>query len=326
MYHSFASPAQLLDKLFELYNSSCSTKTTTPSASGNSKNSAAGSNPSPTPLSNNSSSANSTNPAKNAPTPANTSQSPASPSLCPTTDPPRLIDLSARDIAQQLTLDIWPIYCSIKPTELFNGAWIKPSAPSTAPNVTKLIQRFNFVSTWASSAICSELNEELRRKTFTKIVHVATYLKALRNYHLLYAVLSGISNMAIIRLKKTIGKIDRQTMQTLSTLELLMDMRGSYKYYRTALKKIKNTSCIPSITILLKDLIFIEDGNPDVINGLINWSKRRQAFQQIAEFLAYTTAPLKGVVSLVVNDVPASTIIEKTVLLDEDQLYALSVS
>jgi hypothetical protein len=45
--------------------------------------------------------------------------------------------------------------------------------------------------------------------------------------------------------------------------------------------------CIPYLGVHLSDLTFIEDGNPDTIRGLINFTKRRFLFRVISEISRY---------------------------------------
>jgi hypothetical protein len=45
--------------------------------------------------------------------------------------------------------------------------------------------------------------------------------------------------------------------------------------------------CIPYLGVHLSDLTFIEDGNPDAIRGLINFTKRRFLFRVISEISRY---------------------------------------
>lgn len=52
---------------------------------------------------------------------------------------------------------------------------------------------------------------------------------------------------------------------------------GNYKNYRSLLTKAK-PPCTPYIGLFLKDLVFIEDGNPDTLEEgrLINFQKKMQ--------------------------------------------------
>jgi hypothetical protein len=83
----------------------------------------------------------------------------------------------------------------------------------------------------------------------------------------------------------------------------LMSMQGSYCAYREELKRAQqNPPCIPYMYVLyacveetlsfcillryiddrgvcLSDLTFIDDGNPDTIDNLINWTKCKMIYK-----------------------------------------------
>lgn len=70
----------------------------------------------------------------------------------------------------------------------------------------------------------------------------------------------------------------------------------------------------------MKDLTFIEDGNPDTVRGLVNFAKRRMLHRVISDTLAfqekeYEIPPVAGIADLVATMPP---IIEK-------DLYATSL-
>jgi hypothetical protein len=54
-----------------------------------------------------------------------------------------------------------------------------------------------------------------------------------------------------------------------------MDHRNNYKNYRSALESIEEQPCIPFISLLLRDLTFIEEDNTFIpgTNGVINFEK-----------------------------------------------------
>jgi len=60
----------------------------------------------------------------------------------------------------------------------------------------------------------------------------------------------------------------------------------SYKMYRQHIK-IVSPPCIPFLGVYLKDLTFIEDGNLNLVNGLINFSKRKQLSDVIQSLLQF---------------------------------------
>lgn len=59
-------------------------------------------------------------------------------------------------------------------------------------------------------------------------------------------------------------------------------MEGSYRVFRRELEHVV-LPCIPYVGVYLGDLVFIEEGNPDMKGELINWDKRKLVHNIIAQ-------------------------------------------
>lgn len=99
-------------------------------------------------------------------------------------------------------------------------------------------------------------------------------------------------------------------VQILENLNAVMRGDNAYKTYRETLAR-SAPPCIPYLYVFcfafillnnmelklslsisfrgvhLSDLTFIEDGNPDTIDGLINFTKRRLVFRVISDLVRY---------------------------------------
>jgi hypothetical protein len=92
-------------------------------------------------------------------------------------------------------------------------------------------------------------------------------------------------------------------MKTLHALEDLMTPLGNYKAYRSMMEDFDTSKPhIPIISLLLKDLLFGNDGNPTFVSpGMVNWEKLTNLYQRCKEVCkkrASYTAPV-GLVDLV---------------------------
>jgi len=175
-------------------------------------------------------------------------------------------------LAQHLTSETFSIYHKLKSSEFFNQVWNKPKTQHLAPNLVELINQFNSVSKWVSSCIVCEDKLRRRVKLLELFVKTAKQLRELNNFHLLFAFISGMNNAAVARLKWTIDKLPRNVRQMWIQLEQEMQIEGSFKNYRMAVEKA-TPPCLPYLGVHLQDLVFIEDGNPDMSGHLINWRK-----------------------------------------------------
>ncbi|EGG14350.1 Ras guanine nucleotide exchange factor [Cavenderia fasciculata] len=177
-------------------------------------------------------------------------------------------------IAQQLTVREYETFKRIQIVEFLNQAWNKPKLQYKAPNLLKMIDRFNKVSMAVSTAILHQNKLKPRIKLICRFIKIAQHLRELNNFHLLTAFLAGIRNSSVLRLRVSWAKVPKKHKQTLEDLEKIMSMEGSFKAFRTIIKDIV-PPCIPYLGVYLKDLTFIEDGNADSIEGLINWGKKK---------------------------------------------------
>ncbi|KAJ3442232.1 ras guanine nucleotide exchange factor i-related [Anaeramoeba flamelloides] len=230
-----------------------------------------------------------------------------------------IFDVNELEVARQITLIEQKIYSKIKPRELLNLAWSKAKYRHRAQNVLRFIQHFNQLSGWVSTEIIK--GETIRKRVSTVIyfINLAEHLRKLNNFDSLIAVLSGLKSSAVYRLKFTFQDLPTKQTETKNRLDSEMSSEQSYKKYRGILHAA-NPPCIPYLGVYLTDLTFIEDGNPNKINGLINFSKRQLVYTVIEENQRYQSKPysLQPVHQI-------ATRLEKLQVTDHQELYKKSL-
>lgn len=161
------------------------------------------------------------------------------------------------EIAKELTILEFSVFEKIEASELLNQSWSKNGKYIASPNIRKMIERFNFISRAITSSILSEEKVKPRSKVFTKWIKIAFNLAKLQNYHTLMAVLMGMGESSVFRLKATKELIKHKYLEILEYLNKLMSPDQSYSMYR---KKLSDSTppCIPYIGIYLRDLTYIE--------------------------------------------------------------------
>jgi hypothetical protein len=133
------------------------------------------------------------------------------------------------------------------------------------------------------------LNEKEMKERVTrmeKMIDVAQESALLHNYNLTLEVLSGLRCNAVNRLKKTKMNISENHQMKFKELEKISDPYKSFKNLREIIKE-QPPPCIPYIGMYCTDLMFIEDGNPNQIGELINWTKRSLYAQVIRQIQVY---------------------------------------
>jgi len=105
----------------------------------------------------------------------------------------------------------------------------------------------------------SQPSAEYRAQTISRLIHTMNELRSLNNFNSLMQIYTGLHLPVVDHLAETwalVSKADREIMRKIGEL---MDHRNNYKNYRSALESIEETPCIPFISLLLRDLTFIEE-------------------------------------------------------------------
>mmetsp|Transcript_970 Transcript_970/g.2527 ORF Transcript_970/g.2527 Transcript_970/m.2527 type:complete len:716 (-) Transcript_970:255-2402(-) len=195
-------------------------------------------------------------------------------------------DKPAEIIAEQLTLLESEMYCAITSRECI--AWLKGKGDKSqeCPVLAKLVDFFNQVSWSVTTAVCSTLRKSRRVRLLEKMIDVMAVLFRLNNLNGVFEIMSGLNNASVRRLKQTFAELSKEKKELFEKFEDVMSHHKSFSKYRTHLHTIA-PPCVPYVGIYLTDLTFLEDGNPDNVDGLINFLKRTRVAKVIIEIEQY---------------------------------------
>ncbi|XP_055021461.1 rap guanine nucleotide exchange factor 3 isoform X3 [Boleophthalmus pectinirostris] len=186
-----------------------------------------------------------------------------------------LEQMSSKDIANELISYDWELFTAMHEVELvyyvfgrhkFNG--------SITANLERCVRRFNEVQYWVVTELC--LCEDLVKRAILlkKFIKIAAVLKEQRNLNSFFAVMFGLNNSAVQRLHKTWERIPSKIKRVYCHYERLMNPSRNHRAYRLAVAKL-SPPYIPFMPLLLKDMTFIHEGNPNCIDKLVNFEKMR---------------------------------------------------
>lgn len=128
---------------------------------------------------------------------------------------------TAETIAGQLTLIEWALFSQImvskinKPNEILNGAWSKKDAHTRAPRIVALSKRFNAVARWVVQAVLELKTPKARGERMTKLIDVASHLVQKNNYSTLMALIAGLNNACMARLKASIKEMSSKAVKVI---------------------------------------------------------------------------------------------------------------
>jgi hypothetical protein len=171
-----------------------------------------------------------------------------------TTLPLTLIeDYDELTIAQQLTQIEFDLYKRIQFWELQEQAWNKKSLQPLARNVIALIQRANRVSFWLATTILLQPRIKDRIRVLSKIITVAKHLKDLNNYNTLMGFVAALNMSPVARLKHTFNSVSKKLLDTLKSLQQIVDPTSSFKQLREAMKT-SGSDLLPCLYVLSSSL------------------------------------------------------------------------
>ncbi|XP_025033170.1 rap guanine nucleotide exchange factor 1 [Python bivittatus] len=184
--------------------------------------------------------------------------------------PGTLHDFHSHEISEQLTLLDAELFYKIEIPEVL--LWAKEQNEEKSPNLTQFTEHFNNMSYWVRSIIMQQEKSQDRERLLLKFIKIMKHLRKLNNFNSYLAILSALDSAPIRRLEW-----QKQTSEGLAEYCTLIDSSSSFRAYRAALSEVE-PPCIPYLGLILQDLTFVHLGNPDYIDGKVNFSKRWQQF------------------------------------------------
>ncbi|XP_037539736.1 rap guanine nucleotide exchange factor 3 [Nematolebias whitei] len=183
--------------------------------------------------------------------------------------------MSSKDIAIELTNYDWELFTAMHEVELVYYIFGRHKFPGAiTANLERFVRHFNEIQYWVVTELC--LCEDLVKRAvlLKKFIKMASVLKDQKNLNVFFAVMFGLGNSAVQRLYKTWERIPSKTKRIYCTYERLMDPSRNHRAYRLAVAKL-SPPYIPFMPLLLKDMTFIHEGNPNCLDKLVNFEKMR---------------------------------------------------
>jgi len=233
-----------------------------------------------------------------------------------------LLKFSPDHLAQQLTLADHELFQRISMKELREQKWVKEDADKLSPTITRCIRHFNKISYWIATEIVKSCNMKDRIRTLKQAIHLAERSVVYRNYNTAMAVTCGLSLAAVARLKKTWKGLPTKFKTAFAELDRLFTAENNYTNYRELMVS-HLPPMIPYLGVFLKDLTFLEIGNPRYLDSekkFINFDKLRMISSTISELKTFQKIPYQFI-----PDPSAQRYLKTTSTpFDEDQLYKIS--
>lgn len=183
---------------------------------------------------------------------------------------------------------------------------------------------------WIATEICTQPELKNRVKAVENWIKVARVCFKLRNYSSSMAIVSGLNVVAVSRLKHTWEQVDPKRMKQLNEIEHFLSPVSNHRQYRVAIDQILesgqyNIPVIPILSVFLKDLIFMNDGNSKYLpntDKMINFEKLKTIYASVMRMVKLQRSSYDNLLP----DVPTETLeyCSRMHALKEDALYKYS--
>lgn len=117
--------------------------------------------------------------------------------------PLAFLDVDPKIIANVIAVNDQSVLKNVSPREFLYKSWTRDNFKDIAPNIFKMTQIFNQLAMWVIYEITKHESSKDRAAAISIFLQVAEELFELRDYNGLLAIMSGLNNSSISRLKKS---------------------------------------------------------------------------------------------------------------------------
>ncbi|KAI5967848.1 hypothetical protein KGF57_000276 [Candida theae] len=190
----------------------------------------------------------------------------------------KLLDIDYVELARQLTLKEFRMYCDISKFACIAKVWGKKSGLNeNIESITKFIKYSNQLTNFVAYMILRKSDPKKRVQIIRYFIQVAEKCRQYNNFSSMTAIISALYSSPIHRLKKTWNFASADSLALLKNMNKLMNSSRNFNEYRDVLKFIGSEPCVPFFGVFLSDLTFVFHGNPDHLlnrTRMINFAKR----------------------------------------------------
>ncbi|XP_039925311.1 rap guanine nucleotide exchange factor 4 isoform X2 [Hirundo rustica] len=182
--------------------------------------------------------------------------------------------MSSKDLAHQMTIYDWELFSCVHELELVYHTFGRHNFKKTTANLDLFLRRFNEIQFWVVTEICLCSQLSKRVQLLKKYIKIAAHCKEYKNLNSFFAIIMGLSNVAVSRLSLTWEKLPSKFKKIYAEFESLMDPSRNHRAYRLTVAKL-DPPIIPFMPLLIKDMTFTHEGNKTFTDNLVNFEKMR---------------------------------------------------
>lgn len=235
---------------------------------------------------------------------------------------PELTSLTVKQIAFEITRYSIKYYNKVTPHELIYATFdsLSKEKEKYYPNITKLINYFNLISYWIPTEILKLRNPKQQSALYNKFIEIANicYHSPLLNFHIVFALVSGLKNIAITRLH--FMKTEKIDNKNLDILEKFISGDKGYSNCRQFMDTLKEPY-IPFFGILIADVKHMLECDYYITNKI-----NKNLYEQIIKYTdTYLYNENKNTIALI-KCPNVKSYLKNLQVFDSDKLYQMSVA
>ncbi|KAM6174269.1 rap guanine nucleotide exchange factor 4 isoform 8-T8 [Erethizon dorsatum] len=198
--------------------------------------------------------------------------------------------MSSKDLAYQMTIYDWELFNCVHELELIYHTFGRHNFKKTTANLDLFLRRFNEIQFWVVTEICLCSQLSKRVQLLKKFIKIAAHCKEYKNLNSFFAIVMGLSNVAVSRLALTWEKLPSKFKKFYAEFESLMDPSRNHRAYRLTAAKLE-PPLIPFMPLLIKDMTFTHEGNKTFTDNLVNFEKMRMIANTAKTVRYYRSQP-----------------------------------
>uniref|UniRef100_A0A3P8UWW7 Rap guanine nucleotide exchange factor 2 n=1 Tax=Cynoglossus semilaevis TaxID=244447 RepID=A0A3P8UWW7_CYNSE len=192
-----------------------------------------------------------------------------------------LLQLSTVEVATQLSMRAFELFCAIEPTEYIDDLFKLRSKTGSA-SLKRFEEAINHETFWVATEVTREPNQLKRMKTVKHFIKIALHCRECKNFSSMFAIISGLNLAPVSRLRGTWEKLPSKYEKLFGDLQDLFDPSRNMAKYRNVLNNQNlQPPIIPLFPVIKKDLTFLHEGNDSKVDGLVNFEKLRMIAKEI---------------------------------------------
>uniref|UniRef100_A0A8C2JIL2 Rap guanine nucleotide exchange factor 2 n=1 Tax=Cyprinus carpio TaxID=7962 RepID=A0A8C2JIL2_CYPCA len=193
-----------------------------------------------------------------------------------------LLQLSTVEVATQLSMRAFELFCAIEPTEYIDDLFKLKTRLTGPPSLKLFEEAINRETFWVATEVVRETNQLKRMKIIKHFIKIALHCRECKNFNSMFAIISGLNLAPVSRLRGTWEKLPSKYEKLFSDLQDLFDPSRNMAKYRNLLNSQNlQPPIIPLFPVIKKDLTFLHEGNDSKVDGLVNFEKLRMIAKEI---------------------------------------------